>query len=250
MPRPKPQQLLLIAALSASAAAALAQTAGCQAQSGPKPPTLVELYTSEGCNSCPPADRWLSELKDRPEVLAMAFHVDYWDRLGWHDRFGQADFSRRQQQTLAYSGARFAYTPQVIVNGRDWRSWPRLPAPASAEPGAPALRLLAQSGQDVTLALLSRASPQPGTTLRVWWVVLEDGLRSEVKAGENQGKTLLHDHVVREYGQGELSNTEGAQLQLRLKTSLAPQNAPRRRLVVVASEAATGKVLQALQLKC
>src|SRR4029079_8835382 len=78
-----------IAALAAAATPALAAEA-CSARSAATMPPVVELYTSEGCNSCPPSDRWLSKLKAEPGVVALAFHVDYWDRLGWKDRFGSA----------------------------------------------------------------------------------------------------------------------------------------------------------------
>ena len=74
---------------------------------------MVELYTSEGCSSCPPADRWLSALKDGPPVVALAFHVDYWDRLGWKDRNASPAYTRRQAAQQRFNGARFSYTPQV-----------------------------------------------------------------------------------------------------------------------------------------
>ena len=84
---------------------------------------MVELYTSEGCSSCPPADRWLSGLKGKPAVVALSFHVDYWDRLGWKDRFSSAAYSQRQSQLQRTSGARYVYTPQVVVAGRDQPRW-------------------------------------------------------------------------------------------------------------------------------
>ena len=90
----------------------------CTAASTRQVPPVVELYTSEGCNSCPPADRWLSKLKADPAVVALAFHVDYWDRLGWKDRFASAAFTARQAAQQASNGARFSYTPQVVVDGR------------------------------------------------------------------------------------------------------------------------------------
>lgn len=160
-----------------------AGAAGCSVQSGAMPATLVELYTSEGCNSCPPADRWLSGLKaTRPDVIGAAFHVDYWDRLGWKDRFASPAYTERQQQTIATSGARFAYTPQVIVNGRDTRSRLALPA-APTQPAAVALQMQRLAGDQVAV----RLKPMAGAPTRVqlWWAVLEDGHRSEVKAGEN-----------------------------------------------------------------
>ena len=103
----------------------LAAAPACSARSGALAPTVVELYTSEGCNSCPPADRWLSRLKADPAVVALAFHVDYWDRLGWKDRFASPLYTQRQAQQQSISGARFSYTPQVIVDGVDRPDWLR-----------------------------------------------------------------------------------------------------------------------------
>src|SRR3989442_5305143 len=97
----------------------------CTARSGASVNPLVELYTSEGCNSCPPADRWLSALKSRPDVVGLAFHVDYWDRLGWKDRFASAEFTRRQSEQQSVNGARLSYTPPVVVDGHDRKDWPR-----------------------------------------------------------------------------------------------------------------------------
>src|SRR5439155_369615 len=88
-----------------------------------------------GCNSCPPADRWLSGLKGRSDVVALAFHVDYWDRLGWVDRFADAAYTRRQVEQQRLSGGGFVYTPQVLVDGRDWRRWPTLPAASARDAG-------------------------------------------------------------------------------------------------------------------
>ena len=122
---------LLIGVAGAGLAVAAEAASTCSAQAGAAT-TVVELYTSEGCSSCPPADRWLSTLKNRPDVVALAFHVNYWDQLGWPDRFASAAFTERQRQLMAPSGSRYVYTPQVIANGQDWRGWPALPKPASA----------------------------------------------------------------------------------------------------------------------
>ena len=94
--------LLLVGLMSANAA--LAAPAACNATSGVSVPTVVELYTSEGCNSCPPADKWLSTIKDQPGVVSLAFHVDYWDRLGWKDRFADPAYTQRQNEVSARGG--------------------------------------------------------------------------------------------------------------------------------------------------
>ena len=152
---------------SLSITAAAQGAASCQAVSGPRQVQLVELYTSEGCSSCPPADRWLSTLKGRPDVLAAAFHVAYWDHLGWRDRFASAAFTARQSQQQRSSGARFVYTPQVLVDGRDWRRWPDLP-PASPTPPVAHIRLERES--DTKVAVEVAATGSAPATLAAWGV--------------------------------------------------------------------------------
>jgi hypothetical protein len=179
-------------AFMSTAAIAQAQAQTCSATSGSTPPQVVELYTSEGCSSCPPADRWLSTLKGQPGVLALAFHVNYWDRLGWPDRFASPEATARQYQLAQAAGSRNVYTPQVIVNGRDWRDWPRLPAAVTGV--APRLTL-SRDGNQVVAQVEGGGSGQWAG----YWAVLEDQHVSQVRAGENAGETLRHDHVVRLY---------------------------------------------------
>ena len=125
-----PRTLAFLAALAAHAVVAQANPAACTAQSGPTATPVIELYTSEGCNSCPPADRWLSSWKDDPGTVVLAFHVDYWDRLGWKDRFASAAYSQRQARQQSINGAGFSYTPQVVIDGRDRKDWPKVTAAA------------------------------------------------------------------------------------------------------------------------
>ena len=118
---------VLAAALVVPAGAAAAGTQVCSAESGAARHTLVELFTSEGCSSCPPADRWLSGLAERDDLVALAFHVDYWDRLGWTDRFATPRHTQRQHERAAQARSGYVYTPQVLVNGRDFRQWAAYP---------------------------------------------------------------------------------------------------------------------------
>jgi len=131
--------MAVLGALCGGAALAAEPVPGCSAHSGAIVPHVVELYTSEGCSSCPPADRWLAGLRDRPDVVPLAFHVDYWDRLGWVDRHASPLWTRRQHEVVARAGARAVYTPQVLLDGRDYRGWPALPA--AAEPARISLSL-------------------------------------------------------------------------------------------------------------
>ena len=108
------------------ASAAPAPGAQCKARSGAGTAALVELYTSQGCSSCPPADRWLSTLGGRfaaERVVPLSLHVDYWDYLGWKDPYAKRRFSERQRKLSVLQRMALVYTPQVVVQGRDFRSW-------------------------------------------------------------------------------------------------------------------------------
>ncbi|MDG4555763.1 MAG: DUF1223 domain-containing protein [Candidatus Competibacter sp.] len=187
----------------------LAKPAGCAAVGPPTRVALVELYTSEGCNSCPPADRWLSRQTagswDTRQVAALAFHVDYWDRLGWKDRFAQPAFSARQRALAAQQGSRTVYTPQVLLSGRSLPQWQRpevfqqeiahltaQPAPADLRaelfPGPEQWRV--QAGGHVR-------APVARGEIGVFVAVYQDRLDSQVTTGENAGERLRHDRVVR-----------------------------------------------------
>ncbi len=244
--------LFTLSAMLVSGQASAATPAACEARSAPRQTPLVELYTSEGCSSCPPADRWLSTLpsaaspaQGQPAVLAAAFHVSYWDRLGWPDRFASADFTARQAELMRASGARYVYTPQVLVNGRDWRGWPTLPLAADAP--ARASIWLQRRGAQVQV----RVAPGPGAPaqLGLWWALLEDGHRSAVSAGENRGEHLRHDHVVRRYGRFDAWAAADRQLPP-LLVDPNGEGGRMARLLVVVTDAATGAPLQAAQLAC
>jgi hypothetical protein len=222
----------------------------CAAEASAHAPTLVELYTSEGCESCPPADRWLSALKARPEVVALAFHVDYWDRLGWADRFASPAYSQRQAQQQRSSGARFVYTPQVVVDGRDqpdWRSRP-LPSPA-ARPAAVVQARMVREGAAYTAQVQALAGAP--ARLAAFWALTEDGHASAVKAGENRGTTLAHDFVVREYQPvpAWAARTDNP-VTLRFSPATPADAAHPRHLNLVLVDAESGRALQALKLGC
>lgn len=213
-------------------------------QSGATVPRVVELYTSEGCSSCPPADRWLSSLKGQPGVIAAAFHVDYWNGLGWPDRFSSPAFTERQKQGVGVNGARYAYTPQIVVNGRDWRG--------SALPAAPGesarVRLAWVRMANGELRLSAEALPGAPARIQVWWARLEDGHQSRVRAGENRGETLHHDRVVREYAQ--LPAWDG-RVRGEWKVPVGTGEAGHAgRWVAVATDARDGTVLQAVEIGC
>jgi hypothetical protein len=241
---------LAVALAAAFAAQAAAAASACSAASGPRAPAVVELYTSEGCSSCPPADRWLSALQDKPDVVALAFHVDYWDGLGWKDRFAKAEYSKRQTDSQRTTGARFAYTPQVVVDGKDTPGWSALsPAALAAHAGTAAAPVALQLEQSAG-ALQLTVTPQAGAPARVsgYVAVVDDGMQSHVRGGENRGATLKQDGVVRELL--PWSAAGGASSRLRFASSSTPEPGAMRHWVAVATDADSGRPLQAVTLAC
>ena len=187
-----------------------AAAAGCQVHSAQHRVTVLELYTSEGCNSCPPADRWLSALPQRgidsSMVIPLAFHVDYWNQLGWPDRFSQARFSERQRQIADRLKSGAIYTPQLVLDGRDLRliggmdKLQKVLAATNRQPASATIELRVEpisQGAAIT-AQVSVTDPTLRASAEAWIAVYENGLSSQVSRGENAGKQLFHDFVVRE----------------------------------------------------
>ncbi len=247
--------ILLAGFLVSVALDAPAAAAACSAFSPAHRVALVELYTSEGCSSCPPADEWLRELGTSgpgPDRLAkLAFHVDYWDYIGWKDPFADPRFSARQKAIAARTGTGFVYTPQVLLNGRDYRHWGRrrfVEDVARINRGDAAadlaLSLAEEAGHGLVVEARAtlRQSSRPGTA-RLSLAVYSSGHASRVAAGENQGATLRHDFVVRAWAVPVPTDADGhAELRYRLVA------APRFDGVVAFVQATDGEVLQALHL--
>ncbi len=193
------------AALGCALAAARRPAAPQGADAGPsKPVAVVELFTSEGCSSCPPADTLLGELaKDgRPGLFPLAFHVDYWDRLGWADPYAGAAATARQYAYAKAFGSAQVYTPQMVVNGRTefvGSDRPRAAAAIDAalkQPAAATVDLTAKrDGRTVTITYAAKAPAGSVLTL----AAAERGLETKVRRGENAGKTLRHENVVRAF---------------------------------------------------
>ncbi|MBU6258953.1 MAG: DUF1223 domain-containing protein, partial [Burkholderiales bacterium] len=187
----------------------------------------------------------LSTLLGRSDVIALAFHVDYWDRLGWTDRYATPAGTARQRELARRAGSDGVYTPQVIVDGVDRRDWRLMRRPGAAGAGAPALEL----GRDGDLVEVEvgalAAAPRE---LAGYWAVVEDGYASRVRAGENAGATLHDDAVVRLYK--PLPPWSGAAaMQARIEVTRGVAAHPRR-VVFVVTDAASGRPLQALALGC
>ncbi len=173
--------------------------------------TLLELYTSEGCSSCPPADRWLSGLRDDPRlwhaVVPVAFHVDYWDAIGWPDRFASADHSRRQRAYVQAGHAGSVYTPGFVVDGREWRGWFVGGTPEIGG-GAPA-GVLALEVDGARIDASYTPADDGAGPLELHVVRLGFGLVTEVGAGENAGRTLRHDFLVLDHRRAPLEQAGG-----------------------------------------
>lgn len=235
---------LVAACLSAAAGGAMASGPTCKAESGAALVPVIELYTSEGCSSCPPADRWLFSLKGSAaagRAVVQAFHVGYWDYIGWADRFASPAHTTRQRQVASRNGLSGIYTPQVVRNGRDWRDYSR-----ALEGGEPARARIAlhKTGED---AFEAQVSPADGVgAWSAYWTVTEHGHSSKVKSGENAGEFLQHDFVVRQYVPvGEYRGS--SRLTLR---AVASQAAHPRQINLVVFEPRSGRPLQALSLGC
>ena len=247
--------VLIVSALTAIPAAA--GQAECSARSPEHASALIELYTSEGCDSCPPADRWFSALSPQElggRAVAIALHVDYWDRLGWKDRFGAARFTGRQYDEAARGGGAFVYTPQVIVEGRDFPQWrtgdalERAIAAANARPARAKIELAARprgSAADVDLNVEVPAA-RDRSDARVVVALVQSGLASEVTAGENAGKRLKHDHVVRDW-RLDIALDPTGKLTRSLQFDLPAEAGPLS-IVALAENQRTGEVLQTLEL--
>ncbi|MEO8296746.1 MAG: DUF1223 domain-containing protein [Burkholderiales bacterium] len=256
---------------TAMAAQGSGPAATCSAQSGPTRATLVELYTSEGCSSCPSADAALSRLsKQRAAVgtspiVPLALHVPYWDAIGWKDPYAQPVFETRQRRLAAANGQRSVYTPHYFINGREALDWRRELSPAlqraNGQPPGAALGLQVAQSPTTAGTLTVQVTVQPAAARPhasgAWELVLaltESGLVSQVSAGENGGVTLHHEHVVRRWfavPTGPAGPASSAQVgtQQAFQIPLDPRWRPDRlSLTAFVQNTASGEMLQALAL--
>lgn len=170
---------------------------GTRFSSGPEQTVMIELYTSQGCNSCPPAEAYLNRFTANPALwkkfIPLAFHVDYWDYLGWKDRFAHPAHAQRQRQYAQQRSLQTVYTPAFAVNGQGWR--PSLISSDPAGGGKPVGVLSVDLNGQQFEAMFAPANG-PAKTLRLDLAVLGMGLTTEIKAGENAGNRSRHEFVV------------------------------------------------------
>ena len=182
--------------LGAGAAASL--RAG-QAWASARPDVVVELFTSQGCSSCPPADRLLAELQAMPGVLALTYHVDYWDYLGWKDTLGSPEFSQRQYDYAKARGDMDVYTPQMIVNGGkpmvgSQRSAILTMLEHSRQPKWAAPLTLSDSGKELVIGIGAGASVAEAT---LWVMPILGRTSVKIEKGEIAGREITYHNVVR-----------------------------------------------------
>lgn len=183
-----------------SAATALAQDV--TFRSGPARTSLLELYASEGCSSCPPAEEWLSKLTTDERLwkdfVPAAFHVTYWDTRKWQDRFARKEFDARQQGYANLWEETYSYTPCFALDGKEWLDWKdgkAIPQPSARDVG----RLVAMVRDDGDVEVLFTPLTKVEPPIRAHVCVLGFGLTSDVTSGENRGRKLTHDFVARDW---------------------------------------------------
>jgi hypothetical protein len=247
---------LLAAAAAVGFSGAVA--AQCRATSAEHQVAVFELYTSEGCDSCPPADRWFSGLgrgAEPGQAVALAFHVDYWDRLGWRDRFGSAAYTARQREQASRHRSPFVYTPQVLLQGEDFAAWRtgepiRVVSAINARLARASIELAATPAEGNATSIDVRVRVPDAADrahAAIALALVQDGLASDVRAGENRGKRLAHDHVVRQWRSEAARFGAGGEASERALFSLPPDSGPLSVVALVEDES-TGKVLQAVSL--
>ncbi|ABR91390.1 Uncharacterized conserved protein [Janthinobacterium sp. Marseille] len=180
----------------------------CEVKSNVSTAALVELYTSEGCSNCPPADKQLSRVRElvgpSANVVPLSLHVSYWDSIGWKDVFAKKAFDDRQSELLANKQSRVVYTPQFFVNGNELRSWrdnlPSAIRQINARPAPVVITLKTSAGPNNTImldAIVKSIDVNAKISGDLYVAISENGLTSRVLRGENGGVTLHHDNTVR-----------------------------------------------------
>jgi hypothetical protein len=218
---------------------------------------LLELYTSEGCSSCPPADKFVSNLQrstslTTDQVIPISLHVDYWDYIGWKDVFAKPIFTQRQRALTELAGSRTVYTPEVFLAGREFRSWYSGNGVTEAVRRVNALPAQASIQLSLDKAINNKLSinlqGKTAQNARLHFALVEQNIVSQVNAGENRGVTLQHDYVVREWGDA-ISLSPTAKGESLVRQLPIPANANRKNLSVTAFiQSERGEILQALNL--
>ena len=189
----------IIGGLLLAVAPVNAQTNVIQFQSAPERTALLELYTSEGCSSCPPAEEWFSGLQNSPRLwkdfAPVAFHVDYWDALGWKDAWAAEEYSERQRAYGQLWHSENIYTPEYVLNGREWRGWfTGKSGPKSSGERVGVLTVVSADTNHWQVSFVPEKIAD--YHYQVHAALLAGGIVSDVKVGENRGRRLNHDFAA------------------------------------------------------
>lgn len=213
-------------------------------RSGERVVPLIELFTSEGCSSCPPAERWLGTLRDDPglwqDFVPIAWHVNYWDRLGWPDKFARPAYTDRQYAYAKLWSAKQVYTPGFVRGGEEWRS---RTGDFKRDAGSAVVGELVAtlSGDQVRVEFAAQAGATRGQWVNV--VRLGGGISSDVKRGENRGRMLEHEFVVLGWARVELRRGSA---EITLPIGIAGTAAAREAIAVWVSADGSPAPLQAV----
>ncbi|MFZ6692549.1 DUF1223 domain-containing protein [Undibacterium sp. SXout20W] len=226
----------------------------CGKTSPPHTVALLELYTSEGCDSCPPADKTVRHLQDltglsTEQLIPIALHVNYWDYIGWKDPYAQIFHAERQRDLAQHSRARGVYTPEFFINGQELPNWRgdliKYTKNINLQPARASLHLgITQVSENILLIKTESVSQQAD---ELHLVLLENGLVSQVKAGENKGSTLQHDAVARNWS-NSIKLTAGSPHHETFQLAIPPQAVKSNLSVVGFIQNQNGAILQSLLL--
>lgn len=199
-------------------------------ESGEKRVAFVELFTSEGCSSCPPAERTLSKLTTHPSLwktfVPVAFHINYWDNLGWKDRLASLEFTQRQRTYASGWRSGTVYTPEFVLNGREWQ-WAGADTLARESNERPGVFKVSQNGPGNFIVTFASTQPMTGD-LTAHITLLGFGVTSDVARGENAGHKLTHDFVALSHHESKL---QGSPLRAEFKLDETSSESQRRALV-------------------
>lgn len=215
---------------------------GANADEAKKAPVVVELFTSQGCSSCPPADEFLGRIADRDDIIALSLHVDYWDYLGWKDVYGLPGHSDRQRKYAAYMKERMVYTPQIVINGQEGMVGSRTAMVEDAieryraQPAAATVSITLM-GERLVVDV-KPVETTSGHVVMAWYSRAENVV---IGAGENSGRRIVYHNVVR--GWADLGDWRGGRIAI-----TAPKPMSADGVAVLVQSEATGRILGAGQL--
>jgi hypothetical protein len=178
-------------------------------ESTEKQTALIELYTSEGCSSCPPAENWVGKLRNDPQLwkkyIPVAFHVDYWNYLGWTDKFSSPENTKRQRSYARQWNNQNIYTPELVFNGMEWQNWNGSKVPEATVNNAGILKAELQTDGEILISYKTGKNKSWQANI----ALLGLDVHSDIKAGENQGLSINHQFTVLRHQKIFLKNTQG-----------------------------------------